>query len=194
MSISSYVTDEKDSVTTQDRESALLQRAIEGDAKAFGVLYERHMLEIYRYIYYRIGHVQDAEDMTEVVFLKVWESLPSFQPGRASFRTWLYRVAKNSLIDRYRTQKQVEGLPDYGLQSPAGTPEQSLAQQQDLDDLTPALQKLAPDYQEVLTLRFINELSHAETARIMERSEGAVRVLQHRALKALKEEFQNAPT
>ena len=80
-------------------ENDLLARAIKGDAEAFGNLYERHMMSIYRYIHYRIGEVQEAEDLTETVFVKVWQAMPNFKMGKASFRTWLYRVAHNLLVD-----------------------------------------------------------------------------------------------
>jgi RNA polymerase sigma-70 factor (ECF subfamily) len=145
------------------------------------------MTTIYRYLYYRVGDTQEAEDLTETVFLKVWEHLPRFQPARVPFRAWLYRVASNLLVDHYRTRKPVDGLAESGLIDPAPGPEQVGEVNERNRQLFAALRRLKPEHQEVLTLRFIADLSHAETARVMKRSEGAVRVLQHRALRALRQ-------
>lgn len=172
-----------------EQEFSLLQRAVDGDADAFGDLYETYMLEIYRYFYYRLGDIRDAEDMTETVFLRVWESLPEFDVQRASLRTWLYRVSHNLLVDRYRRPEEIESLAEVPLEAPGPDPEKSLIQAQDMERLLSALRSLKPEHQQVVLLRFVNRLSHSEAGEIMGRSEGALRVLQYRALKAMRREL-----
>jgi RNA polymerase sigma-70 factor (ECF subfamily) len=171
----------------------LLARAIKGDAEAFGDLYERHMMSIYRYVYYRIGEVREAEDLTETIFVKAWQALPNFRRSKASFKTWLYRVAHNLLVDYYRTLKVELELPeDSLLQSPSPQPEEQVIAMEQSEQIGKAIRKLNPQHQEVLTLRFINDMSHEETGEVMGKSAGAVRVLQHRALKALREQFEKS--
>lgn len=169
----------------------LLARAIKGDADAFGDLYERHMMSIFRYVYYRVGEIREAEDLTEIIFVKVWQSLHSFKFGKASFRTWIYRVARNALVDHFRTFKQELELPeDAALRSSSPQPEEEVIAMETSEHIAKAIQRLNPQYQEILTLRFINEMSHEEAAQVMGRSVGAVRVLQFRALKALQEQLE----
>jgi len=170
----------------------LVLRAIRGDTQAFGELYQRYLRQIYQYIYYRVGDQAEAEDMTETVFLKVWEALPNFRVGKASFSTWLYRVAHNLLVDRYRTQKttlSLDSQPAQKIRDRAPSPEDEVIRQEEHERISAAIARLAPDYQQVLVLRFIEKLPHSEVARILDRSEPAVRVLQYRALRALADEL-----
>ncbi len=176
-------------MTPQER--ALIRRAAKGDADAFGALYEQHLNLIFRYIYYRVGDAGLAEDFTETVFLKVWESLSSFDERRISFKGWLFRVAHNLLVDYYRTRKESEPLDeDLDLPDPGMLPEEILINTEQQERVFQAMRKLKMEYQEILTLRFINGLSHEEAARVLNRSVGAVRVLQHRALQSLDHHLQ----
>jgi RNA polymerase sigma-70 factor (ECF subfamily) len=171
-------------------ETTLIADAIQGDAEAFGDLYERYLNQIYRYIFYRVGDSGKAEDFTETVFLKVWENLPSFQVDRISFKGWLYRVAHNLLVDYYRTRKDQYSLDDhFDLPDPAQSPEEFMITAEQETMVHAALRRVKKEYQDILTLRFINGLSHAEAAKVLNRSIGAVRVLQHRALQALDKEL-----
>jgi RNA polymerase sigma-70 factor (ECF subfamily) len=164
----------------------LLARAIQGDAEAFGELYERYLDEIQRYVFYRIANRFDAEDLTETVFLKAWESLPNFESSRVNLRAWLYRIAHNAVVDHYRTSKVFTDLSSERLRDSHPSPEhqiQNLDVHQQLADL---IRSLDSNLQQVIVCRFINGLSHAETAQIMGIKEGHVRVLQLRALQKLR--------
>jgi len=171
-------------------EKDLLERAIQGDTKAFGVLYTHYLEEIHRYIYYRVVNQSEAEDLTETVFIKAWDALPRFESTKVNLRAWLYRIAHNTVIDFYRTQRTtVElGSKEVDLQP-------SLEHQiQIMDDnrkLAFAIQTLDKKLQQVVLCRFINGLSHAETAQIMGLKEGHVRVLQLRALQKLRLVLEN---
>jgi RNA polymerase sigma-70 factor (ECF subfamily) len=174
--------------TTDD--TTLVRRAIEGDAEAFGDLYEQYLNQIFRYIYYRIGDQGLAEDFTETVFLRVWESLSRFDISKISFKGWLFRVAHNLLVDYYRTRKKLRSLNEYiELPDPRQSPEDQVITSERETLVLSALKLLKQEYQDVLTLRFINNLSHAETAKALDRNVGAVRVLQYRALQALEKEL-----
>jgi RNA polymerase sigma-70 factor (ECF subfamily) len=177
-------------------DNQLIQMAVRGDANAFGDLYERYLRAIYRYVYCWVGDAREAEDLTERVFLKVWESLPGFRVGAVSFRSWLYRAARNLLIDRHRTRKNESSLPEEGVLRESLevlSPEDRLILRERQERMHAALSALRPEYREVLILRFKNGLSHAEVGEILEKTEGAVRVLQHRALRALMTIMQRMP-
>lgn len=172
---------------TDPADAGLIARAIAGDRAAFGDLYAHYLPVIYRYVFYRVADVHEAEDLTETVFVKAWEALDRYRSTEAPFTAWLYRIAHNLLVDRHRTRKSVEALaeqmPDL---TPGADPASHTDRREQAAALAEALAQLEAAQQEVLTLRFVSNLSHAETAQVMGRSEGAVRVLQHRALAALR--------
>jgi RNA polymerase sigma-70 factor (ECF subfamily) len=175
-------------MTAAEIEANLLDRACQGDTLAFGDLYELLLDEMYRYMYYRTARRRDAEDLTEELFYKAWRNLGSFRRERdASLRSWLYRIAANLVVDYYRRSKDHLPLPDEpALLDQRPLPEQQLMARGDRQAVVTAVAALPSDFQQVLILRFVNGYSAAETGDIMARSAGAVRVLQHRALSALR--------
>jgi RNA polymerase sigma-70 factor (ECF subfamily) len=174
-------------------ESDLIARAQRGDSAAFGDLYARHLDAIYRYVYYRISDHQDAEDLTEVVFLKAWKALPRYRSNGTSFSAWLYRIAHNAVIDRHRTRKVVVPLDLDVRDTVHPSPEAAVEGAQESLRLDAALSQLKPRLREVILNRFVDGLSHAETAHVMGLREGHVRVLQHRALKAMRNLLAEGP-
>jgi RNA polymerase sigma-70 factor (ECF subfamily) len=163
----------------------LLKRASTGDKDAYGMLYERYLVPIYRYCYFRIGSELDAEDLTEMVFLKAWENLPKKQVQ--SFRAWLYRIAHNLVVDFLRTRKNATTLELLEIPADAQShPEQIFLNREDGRWLVEAMARLEEQDQEVLICRFVSQLSHAETAAVLGLNESHVRVLQFRALKKLQ--------
>lgn len=172
---------------SKENEARLVARAVQGDAEAFGALYEMHLDAIYRYVYYRTSNHQDAEDLTETVFLKAWRAIGRYKVGGTPFRAWLYRIAHNAVVDHYRAYQETESLALHPtIPDDTGLVEQQIQQREWTDRLDRVIGRLSPLHQDVLVLRFINGLSHAEVAEILERSSGSVRVLQHRALKELE--------
>lgn len=173
-------------MTLEQNESRLVTRAVDGNAEAFGDLYERHVSAIYQYIVYRVNDPQDARDMADEVFLKAWQNLSGYRPGKTPFRGWLYRIAHNMVIDHYRSRQEVESLGDRDdLVDQQPNPERQLIQQEEGAKLATVIARLSPDYQQVLVLRYIQGLSTDEVAGVLDRSNGAVRVLLHRALKKM---------
>jgi RNA polymerase sigma-70 factor, ECF subfamily len=158
-----------------------------GDADAFGVLYEQYAETIFRYVYSHLDNRLDAEDLTEEIFLRAWRALPKYDERGLPFTAFLFRIARNSLIDYYRQKKVVQSIDDIELQSHEAGPEEIVAINIENSDLRKTIAELREDYRNVLIFRFLSGLSPEETAQVMQRSIGAVRVLQHRALAALKD-------
>jgi len=173
-------------------ESRLLYLAMQGDKNAFGSLYMHYLDEIYRFVYLKIGDKLVAEDITEDTFAKTWESLPRIYKKKETIhnlRSWLYRIANNLVIDFYRKRKPIENI-DFVKPENAPMLEESLVENELSDQLARAIRKLSSDFQQIIILRIVNELSHKEIAPIMNISEGYSRVLLYRALKKLKRILQ----
>ncbi|MCX6024060.1 MAG: sigma-70 family RNA polymerase sigma factor [Chloroflexi bacterium] len=175
----------------QDRQvSELVRRAQERDRAAFGELYELYGRKVYAYLSYNLnGRPHEAEDLTEEVFLKVLEKIDSYRNTGAPFSAWLYRIAHNHLVDyvRHRKREPALSLEDTppGME-PSSSDEQEMALRLDSQGLTEALRELTFEQRQVILLRFIQDLSIADTARIVGKGEDAVKKLQSRALKSLK--------
>lgn len=172
----------------------LLKIAQSGDTEAFGELYERYAPRVFRYLYAHLDNRLDAEDLTEDVFLRVWKSLPNYQEQGVPFLAFLLRVARNALIDHYRRSgKPEEGasIEDLPLREGGPEPGEAVMALLEHQQLRLTLKRLREDYRTVLVLRFLSELSPEETAQAMGKSAGAVRVLQHRALAALRGMMEN---
>lgn len=170
----------------------LIRRAQGGDAQAFGALYEEFLDPIYRYVYFKVSGREDAEDLTERVFLKVWEKLGTFTPqgpDGQGFSAWLHRTAHNTVIDHYRKSKDEVPLSEPGRQVSelALDPEETVADHLEIQEVRRAIGELSEDERQVILLRFVEGLPHKETAEILGQSEVGSRVLQHRALKKLRQ-------
>jgi RNA polymerase sigma-70 factor (ECF subfamily) len=155
---------------------------------AFQTLYEAHLDEIYRFIFYQVSTRELAEDLTETTFVKALEALHKGTGGPIlNARAWLYRIAKNAVIDNYRLRRNempiewAAGRLAYETNLSAGL---EAAEQSDL--LQAALEMLDDRLRQVIVLRFLSELSHREVAAILDIKENHVRILQYRALKALR--------
>jgi RNA polymerase sigma-70 factor (ECF subfamily) len=168
-------------------EEELIRRAIQRDPEAFGELYVRHLDRIYRYIYYKVGNGMEAEDLTEAVFLRAWEALERYRPQGHPFSSWLYRIAHNLIVDHYRARRDEAPIDSvsFALADGGLGPEELLVQEAEAARLHQAISQLPEAQQHVILLRFTVGLSHREVAQIVGKSEGAVRVMQHRALAAL---------
>ncbi len=171
-------------------EKALIERAISGDADAFGELYSHHLDAIYRYVFFRIGEQQEAEDLTENVFLKAWEALPGYKDYGNPFSSWLYRIAHNIVVDHHRRIKPVLGSSEIDLldshQDINADTLGLILDAEQIDELGKAIILLTQEQQQVIILRFIEGLSHAEISAIIGKNEGTCRMIQHRGLAALQ--------
>lgn len=172
-------------------EKALINAA-KNDPAAFGELYQRYVERIYNYIYYRTGSVKDAEDLTGRVFFKAMNNIKRYKHMGLPFSAWLYRIAHNLVANFHRDQSRKKEIP---LESVSGQyasqhgsqPEAEVARSQEVEDLLTQIRDLAPNRQELLILKFVDQLSNAEIGQIMRKSEGAIKSLYHRTLVELRE-------
>jgi len=166
-------------------ERRLVDRAQSGDGEAFAQLYEAYLDRVYRFIFFRVTDAQIAEDLTSEVFLKAWENLGRYHP-HGPFLAWLYAIARNTVIDSYRTKKPTVSLEEA---APIAAQDDKLDDQMqfqfEMQAVQAAMQHLTQEQQEVITLKFIAEYDTTQIAEHMGKSEGAIRALQMRALQAL---------
>lgn len=170
-------------------EKSIIDRAIGGDTLAFGLLYDKYHGQIYRFVYLKISHREEAEDITHHVFLSAWQNIADYKHRGFPFSSLLYQIARNKVIDHYRTRKStidIEDLNEAELPRHGTTLEDSLHSQFQLATVKTALKQLKQDYQDIIIMRYIEELTPSEVARILKKPETTVRVLQHRAIKQLK--------
>lgn len=166
-----------------------LRRATAGDEDAFGVLYERYAGRIYSYVFYRIGSPQEAEDLAARVFMRAFKHIPNYQDRGVPFSAWLYRIAHNLVANWHRdhARKPVVPLDDIPhLPSERVLPEGSLLHAEENDALLRLVRTLPPERQQLLILKFVDNLPNAEIGKIMGRTEGAIKSLYHRTLQTLR--------
>lgn len=176
----------RESPASQPTETVrLVKRAIGGDFRAFGDLYGVYLDRIYRYAFYQVKDKMTAEDITEEVFIKAWKAINSCKGKEHTFSAWLYRIAHNQVIDIFRNQRKeraVEIETVAALHNPGTDVEIGLAHQELLNNIA----DLPSNQKQVIVLKFIEGLDNREIERVMGKSQGAIRVLQMRALAELR--------
>src|SRR5712691_6654486 len=170
----------------------LVARAQTGDRDALEELYLLHFDRIYSYLHMSVGNRQDAEDLTTQVFVKMLESVGTFRWRSAPFSAWLFRIAHNLAMDHFRASKRwqleeevPEPEPDESTSAEAGAFDSI-----DRKSMLELIDDLSNEQQQVLTLKFVFGFSNAEAATILDKSEGAVKSLQHRALITLHKKLE----
>ena len=172
----------------------LVEAAKDGDPDAFGALFDHFYGPVYRYVAARVGRPSDAEDLAQLVFVKALEALPRYELRGVPFGGWLFRLARNVVIDHVRTRREHVTLDVVVQQSDdGGGPDELAAIRQELDSVAHALRRLTPEQREAIQLRFFAGLSAKEAAVAMGRQEGTVRGLQFRAIAALRRDLGVAP-
>ena len=168
----------------------LVKSAGAGDASAFGRLFDHYHLPVYRYVASRVRRPSDAEDLTQLVFVKALEALPRYESRGIPFGGWLFRLARNAVIDFARTSHEhadlAQSVNRAGID--AG-PDEVAVIRQEIDAIGVALSALTDDQRDAIALRFFAGLSAREAAEVMGKQEGTVRGLQFRAIAALRREL-----
>ena len=169
-------------------EQSIVQRVQQHDEEAFAQLYEEYFDKIYRYVALKIGNRVEAEDMTQQVFVNALHSISSYKWKGYPFSSWLFRIAHNQVVDHLRKKTRQNTLPlNEDLAASSGDNPQKLIEiKMSTEELVTATRKLTPAQREVVALRFASEMSIAQVAGIMGKSEGAVKSLQHSAIVALR--------
>ena len=164
-------------------------RAAQAERAAFGALYRRYLDRVYGYAFYLLGDHHDAEDATERTFLAALGAIGRFRDEGATFRSWLFRIAHNQIANTLRSRARRRASPLDGVAEPVADadPAREAGAADDARRVRGALAELSEDRRQVIVLRFVDGLSAREIGAVLGRSEGAVRVLQHRALRDLAE-------
>jgi RNA polymerase sigma-70 factor (ECF subfamily) len=171
-----------------DGEEKLVRLAVEGNSSAFGTLYDHYHAMIYRFVLIKVGRREEAEDITHQVFLSAWQKVKTYKQRGYPFSSWLYQIARNQVIDHYRAKKNDISLEKADPESFAISVDHNadIAKKMQLETVRAAVAKLKPDHQDVIILRFVEDMSLKETSAALGKSEGAVKLIQHRAIRELK--------
>ena len=171
----------------QDAIKHLLNKARHGDSGAFAEIYNLYFKKIYKFIYYRVSHKEVAEDLAEDVFIKAFGKIHGVNEENA-FEGWLYQIARNIVIDYYREKRPSVSLEEientYAYEANV-IDIVNLEQQQKI--FLSLLKELGAEQQIVIKLKFLENLENHEIAEMLHKNEGAIRVIQHRAISKLQE-------
>lgn len=172
---------------TEEELKTILKKAQKGDEVAFALIYDHFAEKIYRFIYFRVGHKEIAEDIVSDTFIKGWQKIHQIT-SPAALSAWLYQIAKNNIIDYYRIKKDTVDLADVedfleDEVNPVDLTDLNIDQKK----LLQLVELLPTEQQQVIKYKFFEDLENEEIAYITGKSEGAVRVIQHRAINKLKE-------
>ena len=184
-------------LATDSREeiARLVELAQGGDRDALEELYLIHFDRIYGYLHLSVGNRHDAEDLTTQTFLKMLESIKRFRWQSAPFSAWLFRIAHNLAMDHFRARRRWQ--PEEEVPEPPGEEEPSaeLEAMQTIgrESMLKLIDRLSPEQQQVLTLKFVFNLPNADVATILDKTEGAIKSLQHRALVSLQKQTSRTP-
>jgi len=173
----------------------LMKMAKEGDMEAFGCIYELYFTPVFRYIFFRLNNKHEAEDLTQTVFIKFYESSANFVEMGKNPLAYFFTIARNAVIDHSRKKKEIV-MEDSVLEAEAGRMNEDHLKKMERKEICAkvkeALGRLSGEQQEVMILRFINDLSNKEIAEFTGKSEAAIRQSQSRAIRSLRKEFENS--
>lgn len=170
-----------------DTHQQLVNLAQAGDTEAFGKLYDTYLDAVYRFVYFRVGNRLDAEDVTEQIFVSMFESINRYVDNGKPFEAWVYRVARNKIIDFYRTRKvHVNGDEIAEQPDTQALPEELTERQLTKEAVMKSLTKIPRQYQEIIILKFIEDKENEEISSILRKPVAHIRVLQHRAIQSLR--------
>jgi RNA polymerase sigma-70 factor (ECF subfamily) len=174
----------------------LVVRGQHGDREALEELYLIHFDRIYSYLHVSVGNRHDAEDLTTQTFLKMLEKIGSFKWRSAPFSAWLFRIAHNLAMDHFRARRRWQPEEEVPELPGEEEPSAELAAMQTIgrESMLKLIDRLSPEQQQVLTLKFVFNLPNAEVAAILDKTEGAIKSLQHRALVSLQKQITQQET
>jgi RNA polymerase sigma-70 factor (ECF subfamily) len=172
----------------------LVERGQQGNREALEELYLIHFDRIYSYLHMSVGNRHDAEDLTTQVFVKMLESIGKFRWRSAPFSAWLFRIAHNLAMDHFRANKRWQPEDDVPEPDPGegSAAEEEALQSIGRQSMLEMIEKLSHEQQQVLTLKFVFNFSNAEAATILDKTEGAIKSLQHRALASLQRQLDKS--
>lgn len=172
-------------------DKVLVDRVQAGDIDAYEILFKRYSGKIYRFVYFRIREQETVDDLVSETFLKLWQQLADEKKIK-NLQAYLYRIARNIVIDHYRARKEDVDISavEHVLEADIDLTH-DVTIQSDIKEMMHKMNSLSDDYQEILQLRYVEDLTIAEIAQVLEKSKGAVKVSIHRAVKKLQEVYQD---
>ncbi len=177
---------------TNRREKKLLKSIQQGDEKSFAVIYDFYVGKIYKFVFFKTSSKEAAEEIVQDVFLKFWQFINQDDKSIVSISALLYRTARNLIIDHYRQQgKYIETPLEEELLQDETDLEKEVDVEYDIKEVIKSLELIPENYQDIIILKFINQMTNREIAEILDKEEGNIRVLAHRALKELKKTIAN---
>jgi len=165
----------------------LVTLASAGDTDAFGELYDIFLDAIYRFVSLRVGNRADAEDITEQIFISMFTAIKRYTDNGVPFEAWMYRIARNKVTDYYRTRKahvQLEAVAE--VPDTRANPEEQVIHTMSRESVMKSLSEIVPTYQEIIILKYVEDKTNEEISAILEKPVAHIRVLQHRAVQALR--------
>lgn len=179
-----------------EQEKEILKRIKNGDNEAFGEFYDFYVPKIYRFVRLKVDSQETAQDLTSEAFLRIWKYLQEQKKIRERFQALLYKIARNLVIDFYRTKSVREILIEDNLEELSEIDDQEIGdelvvRQEEIVEVKKALLRIRSNYQDVVVWYYLDELSISEIAEILDKNEGTVRVLIHRAVRALRGAMEN---
>jgi len=171
-------------------EESLIYRIQKGDNEAFNQIYESYFDRIYRYIVFKTGNRNDAEDLTQQVFIKAFKAIPKYRWKGLPLSAWLFRIAHNQIVDYLRKETKRSTLRLNEVMATSNSnPVTTVERNFDAQSLNMAVKQLTKAQQQVLSLRFAGEMSILEVAKVMGKKPGAIKALQHSAIVSLRKKL-----
>jgi RNA polymerase sigma factor (sigma-70 family) len=168
-------------------ENLIIKRCQKGELEGFGVLYDSYIQKIYNFIYYKTFHKELAEDLTSKTFVKALENIERFSFDKGKFSSWLYQIARNTVIDHYRSKKNEFDLADFWGISDNSDFHSQLENQQSIEEVKKYLTKLTKEQQEIVVMRVWDDLSYKEISQILGKSEASCKMVFSRVMKDLRQ-------
>lgn len=176
-----------EAVSQTERDKALVAKVQAGMNENFVFLYDAYLDKIYRFLYFRTGHQETAEDLTSQTFLKALDKVNSFDSSKGTFQSWLYRIAHNLLIDHYRVPRRHVDLKAAQYVAVDSSPEQDTDRELNIAQVRSLMETLPEQARELIVLRIWEELPYSEIARIMDKSEASLKMQFSRLIASLRE-------
>jgi RNA polymerase sigma-70 factor (ECF subfamily) len=170
-------------------EAAVISRCQAGQLEEFGLLYDAYIRRIYDFIYYKTHHKETAEDLVSRTFMKALEKIQTFSLEKGTFQGWLYQIARNTVIDHYRTQKKDVNIEDVWDLKDNQDIARDLEAKMKVEEIKDYLAKLKPEQRDIIIMRVWQGLTYQEIAGITGKTEGSCKMVYSRAIQALRREM-----
>jgi len=172
-----------------DNEKDIIVSCQQGDLEKFSWLYDKYIKKIYDFIYFKTTHKETAKDLTSQTFFKALEKIKTFNSDKGTFSAWLYQIARNTVIDHYRTRKKTVDIDDVWDMAEDQDIERDIDVQEKLKSVEKHLAKLKSEQREIIIMRIWQDMSYAEIAEALDKSEGSCKMAFSRAINTLRREM-----